>query len=53
MGYFISGHMKVVTDDGDEMERPLEVLLEGGPGPEDLLLVLRDSKRRHELLRKA
>jgi len=40
-------------DEGDEMERPLEVLLPSGPGPEHMLLVLRDRDRRHQLLRMA
>ena len=40
-------------DEGDEMERPLEVLLPSGPGPENMLLVLRDRNRRHQLLRMA
>jgi hypothetical protein len=40
-----------LDDDGDEI--PFEVLLEGGAGPHDLLLVLRDRKRRHRLLRMA
>jgi hypothetical protein len=38
-------------DDGDEIERPLEELLTSGPGPESNLLVFRDRKRRHQLLR--
>jgi hypothetical protein len=42
-----------LDDDGDEMERPLELSLAGGPEPEDLLLILDDQERRHELLRKA
>jgi hypothetical protein len=42
-----------LDDDGDETERPLEVFLTGGLGPEDLLLTLRNLGRRHELLRQA
>ena len=42
-----------LDEEGDEMERPLEVFLAGGPGPEDVLLVLREQERRHQLLRKA
>jgi hypothetical protein len=42
-----------LEDEGAEIERPLEVFLAGGPGPEDVLLVLREQERRHQLLRKA
>ncbi|HEY2383282.1 MAG TPA: hypothetical protein VGK48_19065 [Terriglobia bacterium] len=38
-------------DDGDEMERPLEMLPGNGPGPEGFFLILRDRNRRHQLLR--
>lgn len=40
-------------DEGDEMDRPLEMLPSGGPCPERLLLVLHDRNRRHQLLRMA
>jgi hypothetical protein len=43
-----------VDDDGDAVERPLEELVSSGaPGPEDTLLVLHDTNRRHQLLRTA
>jgi len=38
-------------DDGDAMDRPLEMLPSVGPCPGDLLLVLRHRNRRHQLLR--
>lgn len=40
----------VPDDDGVEIERPVELLLDEGPGPEELLLKLREDNERHQLL---
>jgi hypothetical protein len=40
-------------EDGEEIERPIELVADDGPNPEDFLLNLKDENRRHRLLRKA
>jgi hypothetical protein len=40
-------------DDDEEIERPIELVADEGPGPEDILLNLDDTNARHRLLRKA
>jgi hypothetical protein len=40
-------------EDGDEIERPVETIVDGGATPEEFLLNLRDRNYRHQLLRRA
>ena len=41
------------NEDGDEIERPIELAADDRPGPEAVLLQLQDEARRPELLQKA
>ena len=45
------GEIEHLDDDGNEVRRPLELIADGGPSPEEILLKLRDRNERHRLLR--